>query len=259
MTSNNAERRQRIKEQSKEVANYLNKQPSDELIQQWMDEFYGGTGAFASTEETFMAKRAAEWGADQELEACIKLLSDLGGDGEMIRRYRRPKPPSLKEQAKFGQQCCVNQTKPDRLLSFNNTCTPSATHWSNSMTDNNRPITPPPELYAEWLAEAKRLHTNESLGFISGQIAQFAYRAGADMELEACINEIYRGVGLRLIDYSSHRELLCSDLCAARRPKPPSLKQQALAELELLRGDANTHGLGFDAPAIRRALEFLPD
>lgn len=102
MTSNNAERRQRIKEQSKEVANYLNKQPSDELIQQWMDEFYGGTGAFASTEETFMAKRAAEWGADQELEACIKLLSDLGGDGEMIRRYRRPKPPSLKEQAKFA-------------------------------------------------------------------------------------------------------------------------------------------------------------
>ena len=99
MTSNSAKRRQRIKEQSKEVANYLNKQPSDELIQQWMDEFYGGTGALASTEETFMAKRAAEWGADQELEACIKLLADLGGDGEMIRRYRRPRTLSLKEQA----------------------------------------------------------------------------------------------------------------------------------------------------------------
>lgn len=38
-------------------------------------------------------------GANEELEACIKLLSDLGGDGEMIRRYRRPKPPSLKKQA----------------------------------------------------------------------------------------------------------------------------------------------------------------
>jgi hypothetical protein len=35
-------------------------------------------------------KDAAQWGADQELEACIKLLSDLGGNGEMIRRYRRP-------------------------------------------------------------------------------------------------------------------------------------------------------------------------
>ena len=45
----------------------------------------------------------------------------------------------------------------------------------------------------------------------------------------------------------------------ARRPKPPSLKEQALAELDLLKGDANAHGLGFDAPAIRRALEALPD
>ena len=41
----------------------------------------------------------AQWGADQELEACCQLLDSLGGDGEMIRRYRRPKPPSLKEQA----------------------------------------------------------------------------------------------------------------------------------------------------------------
>jgi hypothetical protein len=37
------------------------------------------------------------------------------------------------------------------------------------------------------------------------------------------------------------------------------LKQQALSELEILRIDANTHGLGFDAPAIRRALEALPN
>jgi hypothetical protein len=48
-------------------------------------------------------------------------------------------------------------------------------------------------------------------------------------------------------------------LHSARRPKPPTLKEQALAELEILRGDANAHGLGFDAPAIRRALEELPD
>lgn len=124
------------------------------------------------------------------------------------------------------------------------------------MTDNNHPITPPPELYAEWLAEAKRLHPNESLGFISGQIAQLAYRAGADMELEACINEIYRGVGLRVIDYSSNRELLCSDLRAARRPKPPS-KDEALDELSLSfdRGYLKKNS----ADIIRRALESLPD
>ncbi len=49
------------------------------------------------------------------------------------------------------------------------------------------------------------------------------------------------------------------DLRVSRRPKPPSLKEQALAELDLLKADATTHGLGFDASTIRRALESLPD
>jgi hypothetical protein len=44
-----------------------------------------------------------------------------------------------------------------------------------------------------------------------------------------------------------------------RRPKPPSLKEQALQALDLLKVDASTHGLGFDSSAIRRALESLPD
>ena len=72
---------------------------------------------------------------------------------------------------------------------------------------------------------------------------------GADQELEACVqltrdNDGYdAALGLR----------------ATRRPKPPTLKEQALAELEILRIDASAHGLGFDAPAIRRALEALPN
>jgi hypothetical protein len=36
--------------------------PPPELVQQWMDEFYGGPGALITTEEVFMAKRAADWG-----------------------------------------------------------------------------------------------------------------------------------------------------------------------------------------------------
>jgi hypothetical protein len=44
-----------------------------------------------------------------------------------------------------------------------------------------------------------------------------------------------------------------------RRPKPPSLKEQALAELEGLRNDAYSMGMGFDAPAIRLALKALPN
>jgi hypothetical protein len=45
--------------------------------------------------------KAARWGADQELEACVELLKAHGYKGKAIdlRNARRPKPPSLKEQA----------------------------------------------------------------------------------------------------------------------------------------------------------------
>ena len=105
---------------------------------------------------------------------------------------------------------------------------------------NQHPITPPPELVQQWI--------NEEDGLTAGHIATQAARWGADMELEACVqltrdNDGYdAALGLR----------------ATRRPKPLSLKEQALRALEILRIDANTHGLGFDAPAIRRALEALP-
>ena len=41
----------------------------------------------------------ARWGADQELEACCELMDDWGLDEADLRAARRPKPPSLKEQA----------------------------------------------------------------------------------------------------------------------------------------------------------------
>jgi hypothetical protein len=48
-----------------------------------------------------VAALAAQWGADQELEACCKCLTLLGcsGTAAELRAARRPKPPSLKEQA----------------------------------------------------------------------------------------------------------------------------------------------------------------
>ena len=45
---------------------------------------------------------AARWAADQELEACVKWIEDCGyhpSVPEDLRISRRPKPPSLKEQA----------------------------------------------------------------------------------------------------------------------------------------------------------------
>lgn len=64
--------------------------PPPELVDEWLEQ------CLTSRQ---LVIHAARWGADQELEACVKLLSDLGGDGEMIRRVRRPKPPSLNEVA----------------------------------------------------------------------------------------------------------------------------------------------------------------
>jgi hypothetical protein len=51
--------------------------------------------------EDFIAIRAAQYGADQELEACCDWLDKEGWSGEsrQLRVARRPKPLSLKEQA----------------------------------------------------------------------------------------------------------------------------------------------------------------
>ena len=108
----------------------------------------------------------------------------------------------------------------------------------NTMT-NQHPITPSFELVQQW---ADMLSSRSDYAVFS-----LATQWGADQELEACCEQ------LKSLTHTVEQ------LRAARRPKPPSLKEQALAELEILRIDANTHGLGFDAPAIRRALEALPN
>ena len=49
--------------------------------------------------EFHIATRAAQWGADQELEACCHEVQDMYSGGSRLRAARRPKPPSLKKQA----------------------------------------------------------------------------------------------------------------------------------------------------------------
>ncbi len=76
--------------------------PPSELVLQWIGEFFGCTaGGEVSDSERFLTTRAAQWGADQELEACCELTRDNDGyDAALaLRAERRPKPPSLKEQA----------------------------------------------------------------------------------------------------------------------------------------------------------------
>jgi hypothetical protein len=79
--------------------------PPPELVQQWVAEiWHEGTPVRVALSDEHIATRAAQWGADQELEACLRLVEiDAGEDAYDFARYiratRRPKPPSLKEQA----------------------------------------------------------------------------------------------------------------------------------------------------------------
>jgi hypothetical protein len=77
--------------------------PPPELVQQWLRERPESEYA-----HTYIAAQAAQWGADQELEACLKALDAVWDDPanstveelqRAIRAARCPKPPSLKEQA----------------------------------------------------------------------------------------------------------------------------------------------------------------
>jgi hypothetical protein len=69
--------------------------PPPELVQQWWDGTHGALYEFEA-----VTTQAARWGSDQELEACCEWLSvPCPSYGRELRNARRPKPPSLKEQA----------------------------------------------------------------------------------------------------------------------------------------------------------------
>jgi hypothetical protein len=74
--------------------------PPPELVQQWMTEYTETKPNCLGTE--FIAARAAQWGSDQELEACCEwLASKVMSERKYpeLRAARRPKLPSLKKQA----------------------------------------------------------------------------------------------------------------------------------------------------------------
>jgi hypothetical protein len=74
--------------------------PPPELVQQWRKSG-PADAAVNNAYECHIATCAAQWGADTELEACLTDVSFLGSKSlaDKIRAARRPKPPSLKEQA----------------------------------------------------------------------------------------------------------------------------------------------------------------
>ena len=71
--------------------------PPPELVEQWYDACVL-EGAITYDEYKFAAF-AAQWGADQELEACCEWLALTGKRPGNLRAARRPEPPSLKERS----------------------------------------------------------------------------------------------------------------------------------------------------------------
>ena len=105
------------------------------------------------------------------------------------------------------------------------------------------PITPPPELLREWCAHSNKHETYDQFW---NDIATQAAQWGADQELEACCETL---------DMVNGSEYWSQVLRSGRRPKPPSLKEQALAVLD----DCCDRLEGAYENTIRRALEALDD
>ena len=111
----------------------------------------------------------------------------------------------------------------------------------NPMTENN--ITPPPELVQEWASES----------LATQNLCNRAAAWGADQQLEKDAEWLDANAL-----FTDHLTITPSGdaLRQVMRPKPPSLKEQALEALAHILNNSSTQ-LGADT--IRRALEQLPE
>jgi hypothetical protein len=114
------------------------------------------------------------------------------------------------------------------------------------MTDS---ITPPPELVQQWAHEWNTLgvrhpDATNTASYVATRAAQWA----ANQELEACCEWV-----------AEESPVAATELRAARRPKPPSLKEQALAALNRYEAEVWCEEMTSDSSIIRRALEALPE
>jgi hypothetical protein len=111
------------------------------------------------------------------------------------------------------------------------------------MTEQLHPMVPPNILLNNWESDWFAERQNVDVLLIQ------AYQAGADAELDECCKWV-----------SEESPIAATELRAARRPKPPSLKEQALESVR----PAGTEGAYVtfgpeELALIRRALEALPD
>ncbi len=120
---------------------------------------------------------------------------------------------------------------------------------------NPHPITPQPELVEQWMNQSRDTSFNPFHFYC--HIANCAAHWGADQELAACLEWMFREPVTHEIVGRDGR-YLDFELRAARRPNPPSLKEQALIALHAVATGANdTREHHQDLDTIRRALEQL--
>jgi hypothetical protein len=106
------------------------------------------------------------------------------------------------------------------------------------MTNQQEQITPSPEIVDQLFM----IEGSEEDRIIA------AYKAGADQELEACV---------KWIEDCGYHPSVSKDFRDARRPKPPSLKEEARQIIDcLIEGDCLNDD---DAVTLRRVLEALPN
>ena len=110
---------------------------------------------------------------------------------------------------------------------------------------NQHPITPPEELVEEWGRNVRIDYSAAHWGY-EQILCAMAARWGADEELKACRFWVRANISIPEGE----------ELQAARRPKPPSLKEQALEQLRTL---DQHEAIDCNTDKIRRALEALDD
>ena len=142
------------------------------------------------------------------------------------------------------------------------------------MTEQH-PITPPPELKQQWFIEGPHQDYCSSTDYAIAQAARWGYeQRGADIEyelqkardeeLEACCEWLLNSAvdGAKTLEpyIAADPETFINAFRAARRPKPPSLAEEALKNFSEIRTTfkAAWGGNLIDEP-IRRALERLKE
>ena len=115
---------------------------------------------------------------------------------------------------------------------------------------DQQPITPPSALVEQWVSEIWYKSTPVLVTASDLHITARAVQWGADQELDACCEEMKSLPSPLGIPFG---EMASNALRAARRPKPPSLKKQALAVMSKESWSIEEEEI------ILRALKQLPD